>query len=57
MGHYILAIVSLRYARKIQVGSLAELLYTLLRKKFQTLKKNLTLQTHIPFKVGLSSLF
>lgn len=40
MEHYILAIVSLRYARKMQVGSLAELLYTLLRKKkFQTLKQ------------------
>lgn len=39
MEHYILAIVSLKYARKMQVGSLAELPNTLLRKKIQTLKQ------------------
>lgn len=39
MEHYNLAIVSLRYAKNMQVRSLAELLYTFLRKKIQTLKQ------------------
>lgn len=51
MEHYILAIVSLKYARKMQVGSLAELPNTLLRKKNSNPQTDLTLQTHIPCKL------
>lgn len=49
LEHYILAIVSLRYARKMQVGCLAELLYTLFRKKFKPSNKSHTADPH-PFQ-------